>query len=63
MYVGVRVKCLMFLSDFHKTVIFFPDFTRNPQYKVSRKSVQGESKMGTYRPCRNVGKQLRAYAA
>jgi len=42
MYVGVRVKCLIFLSDFNKTVIFFPDFTRNPQHKVSRKSVRGE---------------------
>jgi hypothetical protein len=43
MCIGVRVKCLIFLSGFNKTVIFFPDFTRIPQYKVSRKSVQGES--------------------
>jgi len=80
MCVGVYVKCLLFFSDFNRTVIFLPDFTRNPQYKVSRKSVQGESssdlrqlssprrqldcrRWGTYRPCRNVGKQLRTYAA
>jgi len=30
MYIGLHVKCRLFLSDFNKTWTFWPDFSKTP---------------------------------
>jgi hypothetical protein len=40
MYVGIHVKYLSFLSDFNKNLIFWTDFRKVLNYRISWKSVQ-----------------------
>jgi hypothetical protein len=42
MFVGCRVKCLLYLSDFnpHQNVLI--DFCKSPKYEISIKSVWWE---------------------
>ena len=42
MYIGLHVKYLLFLSDFHETWIFLADFRKILKYQISWKSVQWE---------------------
>ena len=39
MYVGLHVKYMLFLCDFHETRIFSTDFRKLVKYQISRKSV------------------------
>jgi len=41
-YIGLHVKCPLFLSDFNGTLIFCTDFRNIFKYEISRKSVQWE---------------------
>ena len=34
MYIGLRVKCLLFLSDFNETCVFSTDFRKILKYQV-----------------------------
>jgi hypothetical protein len=40
MYIGIRVKYQSFLSDFNKNLIFWIDFRKIHNYRISWKSVQ-----------------------
>jgi len=42
MFIGLRVKCPLFLADFHETRIFKTDFQNILKYQVSWKSVHCE---------------------
>ena len=42
MYIGLRVKCPLFLSDYNETCIFSTGFPQTFKYKISWKSGQSE---------------------
>jgi len=56
MYIGLHVKCRLFLSDFDETRIFSKYFLNILKYQISLKSVQWEPSC-SIRTDRQIGRQ------
>jgi hypothetical protein len=53
MYIGLHVKYLLFLSDFHKTSLFFTVFEKYSNIKFHENSSSGSKVV----PCRQMDRQ------